>query len=914
MQKESNRSTIEKVLRDYLVQDAPSNNNYASRLIKCIFSQDEWKHLDAQAEKYRGQYSGEETGEDEGFDFAVTALVETHDGPHLADCPDNPANRGSEPIYASKTADTKWQAGDYVITPEGLHGMVEKVTPSGTGSSYVVHVKVDEGMAQWYGPEELTEDAEFEAAIDSDAYQYRNVSPAVRPFASKEAAPRCPKCNSSEVRITGKNDKIGFCEDCAHQWTRAVSKTADPYTENGKWDALNVPGFDTDWEPSVCPSCGGLLSDDDNVCTNCGSPVPNSLKNEPSHWDQSGAPRDKASKIAAEMVTCPECNGEGHRPALDGPGMDPCYFCQTLGHVTEEAAADWEEHRGNDTWLAEEYEYEHGTNQYGEPHWAKSATTNVEEVEAVKGATGQWNVYVDTTDPDFVKKKVRASGLELGLVEMLDTVVQEVDEEGNYVEDTWYGVQVIVAADDADAAYDKVDALFSRTAKTAGWPDERSVPASELMSGDTVVLDGKSITVRAPITVDDGLRAPYMELIDEDGQKHILDLNQEVTVRYASKKIATSTTCPNCDGYPLITCPDPEHEGEPFPTPPYCENCETCWWDRDDVKVAKTAKTAKKSSKVSKSQALAWYDEELPAGYQDADIEMRELEEAGSLESTGYWCNLHDKPVASGRMDCPSGGTSCSRDWVRDSDDYTASKTADWNQRSKEFRRLTEHSTSCGVCKASPPPAGCAEGNRLLEEMLSKISSKTAADPIPEGCIGCIVMGGTPIVIKAGCPVHDDEKTAKVAASTKTCPDCKSTNTYTEPDADNEGFIDMFCQDCGQINQFYGDELGPKLNPHNPQAWRPDLQANKRIAKNLTYEELIVLQDKAIEADDWQLENEIRYRMKTICANCGKEGADDHYDREGIYAGRWHPGCATAADRHRENYQHGPEDEALDDY
>lgn len=43
----------------------------------------------------------------------------------------------------------------------------------------------------------------------------------------------------------------------------------------------------------------------------------------------------------------------------------------------------------------------------------------------------------------------------------------------------------------------------------------------------------------------------------------------------------------------------------------------------------------------------------------------------------------------------------------------------------------------------------------------------TAADAIPEGCIGCIVMGGTPIVIKAGCPVHDTE--AKTAAKSRNC-------------------------------------------------------------------------------------------------------------------------------------------------
>jgi hypothetical protein len=72
--------------------------------------------------------------------------------------------------------------------------------------------------------------------------------------------------------------------------------------------------------------------------------------------------------------------------------------------------------------------------------------------------------------------------------------------------------------------------------------------------------------------------------------------------------------------------------------------------------------------------------------------------------------------------------------------------------------------------------------------------------------------------------------------------------------------------------------------------------------------------DRAEEADDWPRAAELRYRLRTICSRCGREEAEDHYDRQGIYAGRWHARCATADDRHRENYRWNPaEDEPLEE-
>lgn len=56
--------------------------------IACIMSQDDWQHIDVTAERFEGAQSGDD-GEDRmsGDDFALSALYECHDGPHLATCP-----------------------------------------------------------------------------------------------------------------------------------------------------------------------------------------------------------------------------------------------------------------------------------------------------------------------------------------------------------------------------------------------------------------------------------------------------------------------------------------------------------------------------------------------------------------------------------------------------------------------------------------------------------------------------------------------------------------------------------------------------------------------------------------------------------------------------------------------------------
>jgi hypothetical protein len=62
------------------------------REVECIMSQDDWEFIDARAEQLMSQASGEETdlvGEATGF--ALSALYECHDAPHLSTCPRAPA-------------------------------------------------------------------------------------------------------------------------------------------------------------------------------------------------------------------------------------------------------------------------------------------------------------------------------------------------------------------------------------------------------------------------------------------------------------------------------------------------------------------------------------------------------------------------------------------------------------------------------------------------------------------------------------------------------------------------------------------------------------------------------------------------------------------------------------------------------
>lgn len=56
--------------------------------VECILHQDDWRHLEALADKFAGaQFEPGPKAFDEGTEFALSALYECHDGPHLNTCP-----------------------------------------------------------------------------------------------------------------------------------------------------------------------------------------------------------------------------------------------------------------------------------------------------------------------------------------------------------------------------------------------------------------------------------------------------------------------------------------------------------------------------------------------------------------------------------------------------------------------------------------------------------------------------------------------------------------------------------------------------------------------------------------------------------------------------------------------------------
>jgi hypothetical protein len=72
------------LLREYLAPGAPSE-----ALVECIDSQGGFDHVAALAERFAGQAwdPGPEAAA-EAEAFALSSLVECHEGPHLPTCPD----------------------------------------------------------------------------------------------------------------------------------------------------------------------------------------------------------------------------------------------------------------------------------------------------------------------------------------------------------------------------------------------------------------------------------------------------------------------------------------------------------------------------------------------------------------------------------------------------------------------------------------------------------------------------------------------------------------------------------------------------------------------------------------------------------------------------------------------------------
>lgn len=68
---------------------AEDTQDAKERVIGCILSQDGWQYIDAKAEQFAGaQWEPGPAAFDEGVGFALSALYECHDEPHLPTCPD----------------------------------------------------------------------------------------------------------------------------------------------------------------------------------------------------------------------------------------------------------------------------------------------------------------------------------------------------------------------------------------------------------------------------------------------------------------------------------------------------------------------------------------------------------------------------------------------------------------------------------------------------------------------------------------------------------------------------------------------------------------------------------------------------------------------------------------------------------
>jgi hypothetical protein len=55
--------------------------------VDCIMAQDGWRYVDAKADQFATANGGGRDAFSEGMNYALSALYECHDGPHLPACP-----------------------------------------------------------------------------------------------------------------------------------------------------------------------------------------------------------------------------------------------------------------------------------------------------------------------------------------------------------------------------------------------------------------------------------------------------------------------------------------------------------------------------------------------------------------------------------------------------------------------------------------------------------------------------------------------------------------------------------------------------------------------------------------------------------------------------------------------------------
>lgn len=80
----------EQQIREWLLNYAWSGDEDRQRReVDCIMAQGGWEYIDAQAERFVGQAwdPGAPGVLDEATEFALSALYECHDKPHIPTCP-----------------------------------------------------------------------------------------------------------------------------------------------------------------------------------------------------------------------------------------------------------------------------------------------------------------------------------------------------------------------------------------------------------------------------------------------------------------------------------------------------------------------------------------------------------------------------------------------------------------------------------------------------------------------------------------------------------------------------------------------------------------------------------------------------------------------------------------------------------
>jgi hypothetical protein len=107
----SNESAIRAWLAAYMGGMGPAEKMAE---IDCIMAQDNWRYIDANADRYAGaQFEPGPGAFAEGIEYAISALYECHDGPHRDDCPSKAYEMNVDRMRANAAADAR--AGQFYM-------------------------------------------------------------------------------------------------------------------------------------------------------------------------------------------------------------------------------------------------------------------------------------------------------------------------------------------------------------------------------------------------------------------------------------------------------------------------------------------------------------------------------------------------------------------------------------------------------------------------------------------------------------------------------------------------------------------------------------------------------------------------------------------------------------------------------